>query len=72
MCVGTLAPPSVVEIEAGDRRAVIATASARLEIDLASLRLRILDAAGRTMTEVGGPEKRTPPNAIRRPFAAVR
>jgi alpha-D-xyloside xylohydrolase len=57
MCVGRPAPPSVVEIEARDGRAVVATAAARLGIDLAPLRLRILDAAGRTMTEVGGPEK---------------
>jgi alpha-D-xyloside xylohydrolase len=57
MVVGALPAPGPVSIEEGDGRVVLATAKARVETELFSLRLRVLDAAGRTLTEIGGPEK---------------
>jgi alpha-D-xyloside xylohydrolase len=56
MVVGSLPAPAEVRVETGDA-AVLATSRARLEVDLLSLALRVRDASGRVLTEVGGPEK---------------
>jgi alpha-D-xyloside xylohydrolase len=57
MVVGTPPAPTRAEVDAGSGRTTLATPRARIEIDLLSLRLTARDAAGRVLTEIGGPEK---------------
>jgi len=57
MCVGAPPPPTRIEIQEADGRIVLRTARARLDVDLASLQLRVHDEEGHRITEIGGPEK---------------
>jgi alpha-D-xyloside xylohydrolase len=57
MCVGAPPVPARVEIREEDGRVVLRTPGTRLEVALASLRMRVHDGAGRALTEIGGPEK---------------
>ena len=57
MCIGAPPPPTRVEIQEGDGRIALRTARAQLDVTLASLRLRVHDAGGHCLTEIGGPEK---------------
>jgi len=57
MCVGAPPPPTRIEIQESDGRIALRTARARLDVDLASLQLRVHDEEGHRITEIGGPEK---------------
>jgi len=57
MCIGAPPPPTRVEIQEGDGRMALRTARAQLDVTFASLQLRVHDAAGHCLTEIGGPEK---------------
>jgi alpha-D-xyloside xylohydrolase len=57
MLIGAPPPPTRVSVEAGDDAVALATPSARLEVRLAPLSLRLLDGEGAVRTEIGGPEK---------------
>jgi alpha-D-xyloside xylohydrolase len=57
MCIGAPPPPTRVEIQDGDGWVALRTPRARLDVALASLRLRVHGEGGHRLTEIGGPEK---------------
>jgi len=57
MCVGSPPPPTAVSVARSGEAVTLTTPSARLAIDLDPLRIRVLAGDGRTLTEIGGPEK---------------